>query len=84
MPPDPPVELNRASQADLEALPGIGPALSERLLQERQRRAFSGWLDLVSRVKGVGWHGGLRLSRSGLRIEGQAHPEDRGARASDH
>jgi len=49
----PPLDLNRASAEDLEALPGIGPALAARILAARQERLFSSIEDL-ERVPGIG------------------------------
>ncbi len=69
----PPLELNQATQAELEQLPGMGPALSEALLAERRRGGpFADWRALVRRVRGVGPASARRLSAAGLRIDGQA------------
>lgn len=69
----PPLELNDASQAELEQLPGVGPALSEALLDERRRGGpFTDWRALVRRVRGVGPASARRLSAAGLRVAGQA------------
>jgi len=53
--PDAPVrvDLNRADQAALEALPGIGPAIAARILAARQERMFTALEDLA-RVPGIG------------------------------
>lgn len=67
------LELNRASRAELESLPGIGPVLAERLLAERERRAFSDWADLRQRVKGLGDATARALSAHGLRVQGRAY-----------
>lgn len=47
------VDLNRADQAALEGLPGIGPAIATRILAARQERMFTSLEDL-ERVPGVG------------------------------
>jgi competence protein ComEA len=48
------VSLNSASAAQLNALPGIGPALAERILAERQERGgFVAVEDLLG-VRGIG------------------------------
>jgi competence ComEA-like helix-hairpin-helix protein len=48
-----PLDLNRASAADLEVLPGIGPARAGAIVAERERRAFESVDDLRA-VSGVG------------------------------
>ncbi|HZJ25397.1 MAG TPA: ComEA family DNA-binding protein [Acidimicrobiia bacterium] len=49
-----PLDLNLASQADLEELPGIGPVLAAAILSERQRRGgFESVADLRG-VRGIG------------------------------
>lgn len=48
------VDINRASQAELETLPGIGPALAERIIDFREQNgAFLSPEDLT-KVKGIG------------------------------
>lgn len=44
---------NSASQAQLESLPGIGPKLAQRIIDERSRRPFADPTDL-RRVPGIG------------------------------
>lgn len=65
----PEVEVNTASRAQLEAVPGLGPALAQRLLDGRP---FSGWPDLLQRVRGIRAASARRLSQAGLRVAGQA------------
>ncbi len=47
------VNLNTASQAELEALPGVGPKLVQRIIAARQKKPFTSLEDL-NRVSGVG------------------------------
>lgn len=66
------LELNRASRAELESLPGLGPALAAQLLATRQDAPFADWQDLAQRVRGMGPRLRRRLSDAGLRVNGRA------------
>lgn len=48
-----PLDLGRAGQADLEALPGIGPQRAAAILEAREERPFCAPRDLT-RVPGIG------------------------------
>jgi competence protein ComEA len=69
------LELNQASRAELESLPGLGVQLVERLLTARAKAPFSDWADLRQRVRGIGTRGAKKLSALGLRVNGQAYPD---------
>jgi len=60
------VEANKADQATLETVKGIGPGLSTRLLDERKKGAFKDWADLIERVHGIGPGNAARFSTAGL------------------
>ncbi len=62
------VDVNRASQAELEALPGMGPALAGRVIEERQKAPFKDWADLIQRVRGIGEGSAAKLSKGGLTV----------------
>lgn len=47
------LDLNQASAAQLEELPGIGPALAGRIVEYRQRRPFRS-VSQLRYVKGIG------------------------------
>jgi competence protein ComEA len=64
------VEANTATRAQLESLPGLGPALVQRLLAARP---FADWADLMKRVPGVKAATARKLSDAGLRVAGQAY-----------
>ncbi|RZU02640.1 ComEA family DNA-binding protein [Rivibacter subsaxonicus] len=66
-------EVNTASQAELERIKGIGPALSQRLLDERAKAPFSDWADLQKRTGGVKAAAAQRLSAAGLTVNGSAY-----------
>ncbi len=67
----PRLELNTASRAELESLPGLGPSLVGQLLAARSQSPFIDWQDLARRVRGMGPKLQARLSDAGLRINGQ-------------
>jgi competence protein ComEA len=67
------LDVNTATQAQLEQLRGIGVAMSERLLAERARLPFADWADLIARVPGMGRRGAARLSEQGLRVGEQPY-----------
>lgn len=67
------VDANRATQAELEAVKGVGPGLSGRILQAREAQPFKDWNDLVERVGGVGHGNAARLSQAGLTVGGSTY-----------
>jgi competence protein ComEA len=71
------LEINQASETQLDSLKGIGPALSGRILQARSQAPFKDWKDLTQRVKGIGPTTAQQLSQQGLTVNGQAHTADR-------
>jgi len=50
------VHLNTATTAELEALPGVGPVLAERIVQYRADHGPFTQVDQLHEVKGVGDH----------------------------
>jgi competence protein ComEA len=48
------VNLNTATQPQLEALPGIGPALAEAIIVERERRGGFRSVNELRDVRGIG------------------------------
>ncbi|WP_293130690.1 DUF655 domain-containing protein [Microcoleus sp. bin38.metabat.b11b12b14.051] len=47
------VNLNTATQEELETLPGVGPKLAEKIIAAREKQPFESWED-VERLPGVG------------------------------
>ena len=64
------VDVNKADQAALESVKGIGPSLSGKILDERKKAEFKDWPDLMDRVKGVGPGNAARFSEAGLVVNG--------------
>lgn len=49
-----PLDLQRASAEDLEVVPGIGPKLAARIVEDRARRGGFRSVEDLQRVKGIG------------------------------
>jgi len=69
------VDVNTGTQAELEQLKGIGPDLSQRLVDERAKAPFVDWDDLMKRVPGVKKRLALRLSEQGLTVSGRGYAD---------
>ena len=67
------IELNQASEIDLDGLKGVGPSLTRQVLNERQKGAFTDWADVMQRIKGIGPKKADSLSAQGLRVQGQLY-----------
>lgn len=48
------VDLDRAGADELQLLPGVGPRLAERMVQDRAKRGAFGGVEGLDRVAGVG------------------------------
>lgn len=67
------LEVNLASEAELDSLRGIGPPFTRRLMDERERHAFQDWQDLMNRVAGMGPKVARSLSKQGLTVQGLSY-----------
>jgi competence protein ComEA len=67
------VDVNTAKASDLDGLKGIGPVMSQRILDERKKGKFKSWEDLIERVKGLGDNSAAKLSAEGLTVNGAAY-----------
>lgn len=65
------VDVNKATQAELETIKGVGPAISGKILDERKKSPFKDWADVVERVKGVGDGNATKFSTEGMTVNGQ-------------
>ena len=68
-----PVNVNTASQTELESIRGLGPSKAKAIIAEREKGgAFYDSYDLQSRVRGIGERSVSKLMENGLKIEGQS------------
>ena len=74
-------DVNKANQAELESIKGIGPSMSARILDARKTGVFKDWTDLQSRVKGVRSGNSAKFSADGLTVNGAAFSATSGAAA---
>jgi competence protein ComEA len=67
------VDANKAGEANLSTIKGIGPAISARIIAERKTGPFKDWPDFIGRVKGVGEATATKFSAEGLTINGASY-----------
>jgi len=67
------VDVNKATDAELDAVKGIGPVTTKAITAERKKGAFKDWQDFIDRVKGVGEARAAKLSAEGLTVNGEAY-----------
>lgn len=67
------VDVNKADQAALDGVKGIGPVKAKAIIEERTKNgSFKDWADFQTRVKGIGDKNSVKLSEAGLTVNGQA------------
>ena len=67
------IDINKATQADLESIKGIGPVISTKILDERKKGGpFKDWSDVLGRVKGIGEGNATKFSADGLTVNDKA------------
>lgn len=64
------VDINKASEAELDGIKGIGPATSQRIVAERKKSEFKSWDDFIARVKGIGEKNAAKFSAEGMTVGG--------------
>jgi competence protein ComEA len=67
------VDVNKGDQAALDSIEGIGPKISQIIVDERNAHgAFKDWADFEKRVKGIGDKKAAALLQAGLTVNGQS------------
>ena len=67
------VDVNKASEAELDGLKGIGPVTTRLIVAERKKGEFKSWDDFIARVKGVGDKNAAKFSAEGLTVSGASY-----------
>lgn len=64
------LELNNATEAQLDGLRGLGPSSTARILLARETGPFMSWDDFMTRVKGIKPATAAKFSSQGLTVNG--------------
>jgi competence protein ComEA len=64
------VEINQATEAELDSIKGLGPSTTLRILKERDKSNFKDWADFMARIKGIKQATAKKLSDAGLTVQG--------------
>lgn len=67
------VDVNKATEAELDGIKGIGPVTTKLIITERKKGEFKNWDDFVTRVKGVGDKNAAKFSAEGLTVGGASY-----------
>lgn len=67
------IDVNKANQAELESIKGIGPSMSGKIIEARKAGSFKDWSDMQSRVKGVRNASSAKFSGEGLTVNGSPY-----------
>lgn len=72
------VDVNLASEAELDGVKGFGPSTTAKILTERKKGPFKDWADLMTRIKGIKPASAAKLSANGLTVDGAPYPAPKG------
>lgn len=67
------VDVNKASEAELDGIKGVGPVTTRLIIAERKKSEFKSWEDFIGRVKGVGAKSAAKFSAEGLTVGGASY-----------
>ncbi len=64
------LDINKATEAELDSIKGIGPGTSSKILAERKKGNFKDWNDFITRVQGVAEIKAANFSGEGVTVNG--------------
>lgn len=67
------LDVNQATEAELDGIKGLGPSSTARILQAREAGPFKDWADFIKRVKGIKPATAKKLSDGGLAVGDSAY-----------
>lgn len=62
------VDVNTATEAELDSVKGLGPSSTARILKARAQGPFKDWADFMRRVQGIKPAKAEQLSKDGLTV----------------
>ncbi len=68
------VNINTASQTELESLQGIGPAKAKAIIEHREKSGTFASVDDLAKVSGIG-QGTIKQLRDAITVEGEKATE---------
>ena len=77
------VDVNQATESELDGIRGIGPGITRSILVEREKAKFSNWSDFIQRVKGMGAKSAVKYSAQGLTVDGNAYTSKESSATQD-
>ena len=73
------VDVNTASENDLDSIKGIGPSTAAKMMTVRKQAPFKDWNDLIQRLSGLGEKRAIKLSAEGLTVNGAPYKPGKGS-----
>lgn len=67
------VDINKANQAELESVKGVGTVTAGKIIEERKKGSFKDWADVQQRMHGIKDARATKLSNNGLTVNGEAY-----------
>jgi len=64
------LDINQATEAELDSIKGVGPAMSGKILAERKKANFQDWADFIRRISGIGAARAAKFSADGVTVNG--------------
>ena len=67
------VDINKANQAELEAVKGLGTVTASKIIEERKKGEFKNWADVQQRMHGIKDARATKLSNAGLTVGSETY-----------